>query len=64
MSGKRRPVEVDEAALLGSRESEGGKACVAGVWEAQTTCHAYFCHIILSESGHLGFRFSHVLGIT
>ena len=55
---------MDEAALLGSRESEGGKACVAGVWEAQTTCHAYFCHIILSESGHLGFRFSHVLGIT
>lgn len=57
-------MEVDEAALLGSGESEGGESCVAGVWEAQTTCHAYSCPIILSGSGHLASRFSHDLGIT
>ena len=64
MSGKRRPVEVDEAALLGSGESEGGNSCVARVWEALVTCHDYSCPIILSESGHLASRFSHNLGIT
>lgn len=57
-------MEVDEAALLGSGESEGGKSCVAGVWEAQMTCHAYSCPIMLSESEHLASRFSHNLGIT
>ena len=57
-------MEVDEAALLGSGDSEGGKSCVARVWEAPVTCHAYSCPIILSESGHLASRFSHNLGIT
>ena len=56
-------MEEDEAALLGSGESEG-ESRVAGVWKAQMTCHAYSCPIMLSESGHLASRFRHDLGIT